>query len=318
MSIDTVVILGTYNGSEYLADFLDSLERQSYQQFSIFVSDDNSSDNTVEILKQSTFYSSGRMTIVTNSYDRGASNNFMSAIKNAPTAKYYLFADQDDFWLPNKILLMKLQLQKSNQQVPVVLFSDLVVTDSNLKVISNSYFRYAKYHINSGNLSVNRLLVENRIPGCAMCVNSVLIEYIRDYIFPESVYMHDYMAIEIAAFLGEIHFLNESLILYRQHESNTIGAPHKSFNSYLHRIYKGIDKYGFELLTVRKRKMGIKQRQAKALLALPNAAVSNSFAVVSQFSELQSFPKFKRVSFVLRNGIYYDSLLFTLLELITI
>jgi len=45
------ILLSTYNGSKYLKNQLDSLQKQTYKDFEIIARDDVSADDTVEILK---------------------------------------------------------------------------------------------------------------------------------------------------------------------------------------------------------------------------------------------------------------------------
>ena len=46
------VVLSTYNGSKYVIELLDSLKNQSLRIDEVIISDDASSDNTVEIVKE--------------------------------------------------------------------------------------------------------------------------------------------------------------------------------------------------------------------------------------------------------------------------
>lgn len=44
------IMMATYNGEKYLSEQLDSILSQSFQNFKIYISDDKSIDNTLEIL----------------------------------------------------------------------------------------------------------------------------------------------------------------------------------------------------------------------------------------------------------------------------
>ena len=46
------ILLATYNGSRHIRRQLDSLLAQTYPHIAIYVRDDGSKDNTVEILKE--------------------------------------------------------------------------------------------------------------------------------------------------------------------------------------------------------------------------------------------------------------------------
>ena len=98
------ILLCTYNGARFLAEQLDSLEAQTHQNWVVIASDDGSSDQTLEILRQyQTKWSSGKLTIRSGS-QKGFCQNFLSlACDPEIKADYYAFCDQDDVWLPGKL-----------------------------------------------------------------------------------------------------------------------------------------------------------------------------------------------------------------------
>ena len=67
--------------------------------------------------------------------------NFLSLMEKVE-APYYMFCDQDDVWLPNKIEL-SIQametLQQQYPQTPIIICTDMYVVDQNLSIINN-YF----------------------------------------------------------------------------------------------------------------------------------------------------------------------------------
>ena len=45
------VLLSAYNGEQYIKEQLDSILEQTYQNIEVYVRDDGSKDNTLEVLK---------------------------------------------------------------------------------------------------------------------------------------------------------------------------------------------------------------------------------------------------------------------------
>jgi hypothetical protein len=86
--------------------------------------------------------------------------------------------------------------------------------------------QYPSFYSVSGKSSECRnpkdFLISNHIPGCAMLFNNELKTMIDP--IPDDVRMHDWWIAIIAACFGKIVFEPESLIKYRQHGGNTIGA----------------------------------------------------------------------------------------------
>ena len=102
MAQDSVtIVMATRNGAAHLAEQLDSIARQTHADWSLFVSDDGSTDDTKRILAD--FARSHPVTVV-DGPRKGAAANFLSALchPDLPLGTIAL-ADQDDIWLPGKL-----------------------------------------------------------------------------------------------------------------------------------------------------------------------------------------------------------------------
>lgn len=121
------ILLATYNGSRHIRRQLDSLLAQTYPHIAIYVRDDGSKDNTVEILKEyMAKNSSGKKIILlpNNGTNLGCPASFYQILKECEAADYYAFCDQDDIWYPDKIKWAVEKLSKHPQKSkPCVYFS---------------------------------------------------------------------------------------------------------------------------------------------------------------------------------------------------
>ena len=92
------IILCTWQGERYLAEFLDSVLAQTYQNWKIYAADDCSTDQTPEIIERyrqqypDKFVNLGR-----NKDNKGACRNFLEALANpsGDSADYYM---QNNAW----------------------------------------------------------------------------------------------------------------------------------------------------------------------------------------------------------------------------
>jgi glycosyltransferase involved in cell wall biosynthesis len=125
------VCVATYNGSKYIKEQLDSILIQLTENDEIIVSDDCSTDNTLEIIRE---YQDERIKIIINNGLKGHTYNFENAIKNA-SGDYIFFSDQDDVWLPGKVEKLLSLLENYS-----AVFSDAIVVDENLNPLYNSFF----------------------------------------------------------------------------------------------------------------------------------------------------------------------------------
>ena len=98
------VLLATQNGALYLEDQLESLARQTHPAIDVHVSDDDSTDGTMAILRDwEARWSKGRF-VISQGPGRGFAENFRALIVNRDIrASYYAFCDQDDVWEPDKL-----------------------------------------------------------------------------------------------------------------------------------------------------------------------------------------------------------------------
>src|SRR5690606_7688467 len=136
------ILMSTYNGARYLAEQIDSILGSSFADFRLMIRDDGSVDDTPALIAE---YASadGRITVVSDTLGNlGASASFMRLLElsNAP---YFMFADQDDVWLPNKV---KRSYEKISEHespgLPNIVFTDLSVVDEKLKPIADSFWSY--------------------------------------------------------------------------------------------------------------------------------------------------------------------------------
>lgn len=215
------VALATYNGEKYLIEMLDSIESQDYPHLELVIADDASTDTTPRLLQERAWR---RPCNRLETGDRlGVIGNFSRAIA-ACTGDYLTFADQDDLWREDKLSRMLTRMQalelKRGMDTPILVFSDLALIDEHGAPLADSFFTHAKKSPRCANLG--DFLVSNHVPGCAMLVNRALIQ--RAMPVPQEFHMHDWWFIMVSAAFGEIDYVDEPLIQYRQHTTNTVGV----------------------------------------------------------------------------------------------
>ena len=220
------ILLATHNGEKYIETQLDSLIAQQLPvnaHLSILVSDDASSDSTPEILREYQERYPSIIDILPEKKSGSAKDNFLRLI-SAADADYIFFCDQDDWWLPEKIL-KTVEAFKSTER-PQLVYSDAFIADENLKIIEADESRLQTY--NRG-LTLQKLIVQNYISGCTMAVNRARLRGVRRDSYP-GIEMHDWWLVIYAETFGEIIHVPEKLMKYRQHGDNEVGAKDlKSF-----------------------------------------------------------------------------------------
>jgi glycosyltransferase involved in cell wall biosynthesis len=221
MDNDISIALATYNGEKYINELLDSINQQTYKNFILHICDDGSTDNTVNAIQSHPLFLNGKAIIHSCDGGLGALRNFKRTITYCNT-KYICPCDQDDYWESSKLetLYRFIKEKEAEQNKPILIFSDLEIVDSELNCIHESFYSVSNKSRECHN--PEDFLISNHIPGCVMMFNhelKVIFEPI-----PDDVRMHDWWIALIAAYYGEIFYCNATLIKYRQHGGNVVGA----------------------------------------------------------------------------------------------
>ena len=140
-------------------------------------------------------------------------------------ADYFMLSDQDDVWLPQKARMLsdkmkEMEGEPGHSRLPLLVHSDLTVTDEELRPIADSFFRYQK--ISPERTRLPQLLVQNNVTGGAVMVSRSMLPYLKE--IPGVCLMHDAWLALIASCFGEIGWVDRPLYYYRQHGGNTLGA----------------------------------------------------------------------------------------------
>lgn len=220
------ILMAVYNGSDYLNQQINSIIGQSYPHWRLFVRDDGSIDDSVDIIRR---YSDAddRICLIEDPslIGGGSKENFAAIYQYLMTHdsfKYYMFSDQDDVWLPNKIekSLAACKAIEESFSGPVLVHTDLEVVDAELNTLGSSFVSYRA--LDPGIKDFNHLLVQNNVTGCTALWNKRLNEILN--LGDSSIAMHDWWMALVASAFGKISFVDEALIKYRQHEKNVVGA----------------------------------------------------------------------------------------------
>lgn len=257
------ILLATYNGEAFLAEQIESVLAQGFADWRLLVRDDGSSDGSVAIVRQYISQHPERILLIEDQdAGLGAAGNFARLMEHS-RAPYVMLCDQDDVWLSGKIERMLVAIRKLEAEftaeLPLLVYSDLTVVDSELKTIQPSFWRYMLADPVSGN-SVNRLMGQNVVTGCASICNRRLIELTLP--IPAEALMHDWWMALVAASMGRLRCLPEATVLYRQHGTNTLGAKDLGVMSILRRAAVSPVQAGANTRKV----LRLTQSQAAALL----------------------------------------------------
>ncbi|MCX3067000.1 glycosyltransferase family 2 protein [Cetobacterium somerae] len=249
------ILMATYNGEDYIVEQIESLLNQTYNNWNLLIRDDGSKDRTIEkIEKFEKKYPNKIKLLKDNKGGLRAKDNFLELLKNSKE-NYIMFCDQDDVWLPNKIeLTLKKMLEVEDG--PTLIHTDLKVVDDELNILANSFWQFQ--NLNPNRKTHNYLIVQNNITGCTMMINRELADLSNGNFF--NGIMHDWVIAIIASLKGKIDYINESTILYRQHEKNDIGAKDYNLKYFIKKFLRNKEEIKNNNLKIKKQLLDIKNK----------------------------------------------------------
>ena len=218
------ILLATYNGERFLRQQFASLYAQTMRDWTLYVHDDGSTDGTLQIVAE---YAKCHENIVVLDYpsQHGASANFFSMLQRVD-ASYYFFSDQDDVWMPEKVertMERMLQEEAAHCGFPVLVCCDACVADETLAVTSSSLWRQSGAHPEFIT-NFDEAAATPFVTGCTMLINRAA----KDSVLWNKTHkatMHDaFITLCVFRAGGIVSVLHESLMYYRQHGNNTLGA----------------------------------------------------------------------------------------------
>jgi glycosyltransferase involved in cell wall biosynthesis len=211
--------MGSYNGSKYIGQQLESFASQTHANWRLVVSDDGSTDDTLAQIEQHTqAWAPGQLT-VRQGPRQGFCHNFLSmACDTTLQADMYAFSDQDDVWLPNKLQVAVEHIQQhARPEQPYVYCGRTTYVRDNLKPYEQSTpFVYPR--------SFRNALIQSIAGGNTMVFNQAAKKLIEQAGMVPTV-SHDWWLYQLVTGAGgRVFYDPTSYILYRQHSAALVGG----------------------------------------------------------------------------------------------
>lgn len=213
------ILLCTYNGERFLKEQLDSIANQTYRDWSLYVSDDGSTDNTLHVIESfKSKFAPGKVTLFQGP-KQGFAKNFISLLKrDYIAADFFAFCDQDDIWFADKLERSIKHLSSSASSQPALYCSRTRLVNMNGGVIGFSPL-YSKAP------SFRNALVQSLAGANTMLVNKCAKELISKTPDDAHIPAHDWLAyLLVSGTGGDITFDKAPTLDYRQHDNNLIGS----------------------------------------------------------------------------------------------
>lgn len=236
------IVLAAYNGEQFIEQQITSLQGSSgYEQLvaRLIIVDDGSSDQTRAIIARlqqadpKIEWHSNRGPL------HGPCANFNFGL-SLTTADYIMLCDQDDIWHPQKIERSLQAVIGVDPHQPQLVFTDKRIVDQDLNELCPSFFQLRNIS-RDWHHSTERLLQQNVASGCTMLFNRALLQQAMP--IPPAAFMHDWWLVLVARLNGQVVFIDEALMDYRQHSSNSLGAKSHSVLYLIRHFFRHLQRF---------------------------------------------------------------------------
>ena len=228
------VAIATYNGEKYIEEQLRSILEQTVPVCEIVISDDGSSDRTLDIVRSLAECPKAdkiEFVLIQDNPRQGPGGNCEWALSHC-TGDYIFICGQDDIWLPNKVEAVLSAFENHPDALCVLHNARLIDSDGNSlqkKFMDHpggqALMEYCREH---KDIIIPLSLLETSfeytlVSGVAVVIKKELLEGL----FPIPARMEDQWIEFKAVSEGRCVFLNEELTLYRRHSENVSGSKTK-------------------------------------------------------------------------------------------
>lgn len=232
------VVMTTYNGARFLPDMLDSLRTQTREIEEMLIFDDQSKDNTAQIIKDYiSEYGLTNWSLIVNEKNLGWEKNFLQGFEKA-TGDVIYPCDQDDIWHLDKIEKMTKAFEENNDIWLLVSGFHAFSEYGGEMAIQNAVATETQNTVSKVKFDEHYYVILR--PGCTMGFRKNLLPlFVQNWI---SGTPHDAVLWTLAALLDKLYLYDETFIEFRRHDTN---ASHAISHGYM---YKANEAYRTQIV----------------------------------------------------------------------
>lgn len=223
MTTTISIAMATYNGASFIREQLESLAAQIVLPCELVVTDDGSTDETLDIIADFSRTAPFPVRLYRNAQRLHYRANFMQCA-NRCLGDLIAFCDQDDIWDRHKLATM---VQHFETTAVDLIYHDLRLVDAN----GSPMMSPGPEPVPS---SIDQWTV---IRGLTQVFRRTLLKYSDlwklsvDHLDPNERLAHDQWFVFLAYSFNSIHHISKPLLSYRLHATNLYGIPEPSPHS---------------------------------------------------------------------------------------
>ena len=227
------IAIPSYNHGKYISETIESILNQTFQDFEIIITDDGSTDNTVEVIKS---FKDDRIKLFVFEENQGACKALNNCIINSK-GKYFAYISSDDVWENDKIEKQVKYLDE-NPSTPVVFTKVKIIDEESNQFTETDHYYYSIFE--QENRPRSEWLNHFFYFGNIICHPSIMIKrsvYDEIGLYNERlVNMPDFDMWVRLSMKYNIHILDEKLTKFRVRKDEKNVSGDKPSNPYKGKI----------------------------------------------------------------------------------
>ena len=288
------IVLGFYEGYEFINRQLQSIFNQTHQEFIIFVTDDNSKDKFSLDKLNINESNKKKIRIKIRNKNIGYAQNFLNALVTIDGHfDYYAFSDQDDIWHREKLEKAINSLEEYPYDQPNLYGSrtELIGTREEIKLGKSIEFKKSP--------SFQNAITQNIFGGNTMVFNRNAFDLICSSNINQKIIAHDWWCYQIISGAGGNVFYDKNIYLkYRQHNNNLIGSNITLKDKWM-RFCKVVNS-NFKIQN---------DYNLKAIINNQNILIKSNRITLNNFVKARKSSFFGRIFYFLKSGVYRQTLI---------
>ena len=288
------IVLGFYEGYEFINRQLQSIFNQTHQEFIIFVTDDNSKDKFSLDKLNINESNKKKIRIKIRNKNIGYAQNFLNALVSIDGHfDYYAFSDQDDIWHREKLEKAINSLEEYPYDQPNLYGSrtELIGAREEIKLGKSIDFKKSP--------SFQNAITQNIFGGNTMGFNRNAFDLICSCNINQKIIAHDWWCYQIISGAGGNIFYDKNIYLkYRQHNTNLIGSNISLKDKWL-RFCK-VANGNFKIQN---------DNNLRAIINNQNLLTISNEKTLTNFIKARESFFLKRIFYFLKSGVYRQTLI---------
>ncbi|WP_276954566.1 glycosyltransferase family 2 protein [Allomeiothermus silvanus] len=217
------VLMPTYKHQAYIAQAIESVLAQRFDDFELVITDDHSPDQTYAIA-EAYARKDPRVRVFRNPQNLGLAANYTRCLQNAhPESRYFIILPSDDWWMPETLEVL-VATAEQNPQATFVHADGYKVKEDGLVPYLSIFRHLPPQGLHRG---LRELYLNNYIMVQTTLVRRGLFQrfHCRPFLFdPDYVFVSDYeLWLELLGRGAQAYYLPRPLAYFREHpESHTI------------------------------------------------------------------------------------------------